>query len=137
MTMRNISFALTTEQIRNRTKTVTRRLGWKNLKPGTLLQACVKCMGLKPGEKIEKLCVIRVTKVDRVELFWITDEDVEREGFPGKGWEWFIDLFCSNMHCHPTTEVTRIEFEYCDTPTDQQSNQTDFRQGCRTCRKNF
>lgn len=60
---RNISFALTTEQIRNRTKTVTRRLGWKNLKVGQVLNACVKCMGLKPGEQIQRLGQIRVVDV--------------------------------------------------------------------------
>ena len=35
--MRNISFALTKQQFLDRTKTVTRRLGWKNLEVGTLL----------------------------------------------------------------------------------------------------
>jgi len=45
---RNISFALTTKQIRNRSKTVTRRLGWLHIKKGDVLNACVKCMGLKP-----------------------------------------------------------------------------------------
>jgi hypothetical protein len=47
--MRLISFALTTGQIRNRTTTVTRRLWWKNLKPGTLLQPVEKAPGLKKG----------------------------------------------------------------------------------------
>lgn len=60
---RNISFALTTDQIRDRTKTVTRRKGWKFLKAGDTLNACVKCMGLRPGEQIERLAIIRV--VDR------------------------------------------------------------------------
>jgi len=34
---RNISFALTTQQVRNRTKTVTRRAGWLFLKAGDIL----------------------------------------------------------------------------------------------------
>jgi len=50
--MRNMSFFLTTDQIRNKTKTVTRRDGWLFLKPGDIVQACVKCQGLKKGEKI-------------------------------------------------------------------------------------
>ena len=58
--MRNISFMLTTEQIINRTKTVTRRNGWKNLKKGDLLCGARKCMGLRPGEKMERLSTIRV-----------------------------------------------------------------------------
>lgn len=52
--MRNISFALTTEQIRNQTKTVTRRVGWANLKPGTLLQPIEKGQGLKKGDRARK-----------------------------------------------------------------------------------
>lgn len=59
--MRNISFQLTTEAIRNRTKTVTRRLNWLNLKPGDLLQGCEKCMGRRHGEPLVKLAVIRPT----------------------------------------------------------------------------
>ncbi len=47
--MKNISFALTTKQFLDGSKTVTRRLGWANLKPGEILMACEKCMGLGPG----------------------------------------------------------------------------------------
>jgi hypothetical protein len=119
---RNISFALTTDQIRNRTKTVTRRLGWKNLKPGEILQACVKCMGLKPGEKIERLGLIRVVSVRQEALNVIAADlgygfdETTKEGFPfGHGKHWpseFVDMFCRSMGCDPDAEVTRIEFEY-------------------------
>lgn len=34
---RHMSFSMTTEAVRRREKTVTRRLGWSDLKPGTLL----------------------------------------------------------------------------------------------------
>lgn len=53
--MRHISCALTTQQILDQSKDVTRRLGWLHLKAGDLIQPVKKCMGLKPGEKIEKL----------------------------------------------------------------------------------
>ena len=43
---RNMSFMLTTEQVRNKTKTVTRRLGWWFLKPGEIVNAVEKGMGL-------------------------------------------------------------------------------------------
>ena len=66
--MRNMSFALTTEQIRARTKTVTRRLGWEFLKPGDLVQAVVKCQGLKKGEKVEPLAELRIVAVRRESL---------------------------------------------------------------------
>ena len=120
---RNISFALTTDQIRNRTKTVTRRLGWKFLKVGDILNACVKCQGLKPGEKIERLGQIRVIDVRREALDSITMEldggygEAVAEGFPAHTGEMFCEMFCQHMNCDMETEVTRIEFEYVD-PSD-------------------
>lgn len=122
--MRNISFALTTNQIIAGTKNVTRRLGWLHLKPGDLLSPVLKCMGLRPGEKIKRLRgPIRVVSVRRERLDRMTDdidygiEECKREGFgdyqrlsqPSK----FVDFFCaSHKGCTPATEVTRIEFEY-------------------------
>ena len=46
-----MSFMLTTNQIIDETKDVTRRNGWENLKPGDRLRAVEKAMGLKKGEK--------------------------------------------------------------------------------------
>mgnify|MGYP002624638330 CR=1 FL=1 len=115
---RNMSFSLTTEQIRNRTKTVTRRKGWEFLKAGDVVNACVKCMGLKPGESIERLCQIRIVDVRREPLHWIERPpdfgmaECEREGFPGMTGMQFVDMFCEHMDCHPADEITRIEFEY-------------------------
>lgn len=119
---RNISFALTAEQIRNRTKTVTRRLGWKHLKAGDVLNACVKCMGLRPGEKIERLGQIRVVSVRQERLSAMLSDleygfsETEREGFPkGHAKHWpseFVAMFCNSMKCDEHAQVTRIEFEY-------------------------
>lgn len=116
--MRNISFNLTKEQIRNRTKTVTRRLGWSSLKPGELLQACEKCQGIQKGGLV-KLCVIRVVGVHRERLDWLLDgrfeaaqQDIDAEGFPEKKPVEFVEMFCKHMRCTPDTEVTRIKFEY-------------------------
>ena len=53
-------FFLTTDQVRNRTKTVTRRNGWWFLKPGEIVNAVEKAMGLKRGEKIKRICQIRI-----------------------------------------------------------------------------
>lgn len=105
---------LTTDQIRNRTKTVTRRLGWLKLKVGDKLQGCVKCMGLKPGEKIQKLASIEVVSIRREELCKMMDDDCAREGFPEMDSEQFIEMFCSHMKANRLTEVTRIEFKYID-----------------------
>ena len=45
--MRHISFFLTQSQVRARTKSVTRRLAWKNVKAGDLMLGVVKAQGLK------------------------------------------------------------------------------------------
>ncbi len=109
---RNMSFMLTTKQIRNRTKTVTRRLGWKFLKAGDIVNACVKCQGLKKGEKIERICQIRIARSSWSPLVWITQSDVEREGFPEMSPDEFIRMFTREMTCDENTLVNRIEFEY-------------------------
>jgi hypothetical protein len=122
---RNISFALTTQQFRDRTKSVTRRIGWWSLKPGDLLCGCRKCMGLRPGEQIERLGMIEVVNVRREPLeallrtyppvrgrkTW-ADLECEREGFPELlPWQ-FVRMFCEHMKCDPSREVNRIEFRY-------------------------
>ena len=111
---RNMSFMLTTEQIRNRTKTVTRRVGWDFLTKGDIVNACVKCMGLKKGEKIEKICQIRITDVRWELLKDITQEECIKEGFPEKTPQEFIDMFMIYMGTHPSKMINRIEFEYID-----------------------
>ena len=112
--MRNISFALTTQQFLDGTKTVTRRLGWQNLRPGDRLMACEKCMGLKKGEQVTKLGEIRVLGVDREPLKRIVDYgqiECEREGFPGLSPQQFMAMFANRMKCTGDTWVTRIRFE--------------------------
>ncbi len=109
--MRNMSFALTTAQLASGIKTVTRRLGWKNLKPGQEVCAVKKSMGLRKGEKIERLAVIRILDVRREPLSTITQEDVAKEGFLEMTPRGFVDMFCQHMKCHRDTTVTRIEFE--------------------------
>ncbi len=116
--MRNISFALTTEQFMNRSKTVTRRVGWKNLKAGTHLMGCKKYQGIKPGEKLERLGEIRVTKVSRETLGKMAADpgyglkESRREGFPQMNGRGFVAMFCEHMKTKPSDTVTRIEFEY-------------------------
>lgn len=109
---RNMSFSLTTEQMRERTKTVTRRLGWWNIKPGEILNACEKCQGLKKGERVKRIGQIRVISAVAVPLRNITLEDVAREGFPDLTTDEFIFFFAASHSCKPDTIVNRIEFEY-------------------------
>ena len=112
--MRNMSFMLTTEQIRNRTKTVTRRLGWYFLKAGDYVCACKKCQGLKKGEKIEKISTIKIISVRQERLDNITKQECIKEGFPDMSPSEFIGMFCKEMTCSTIQDVNRIEFEYTD-----------------------
>jgi hypothetical protein len=73
----------------------------------------VKGQGLKSGEHVETLGVIRIVRVRRERLDAITREEVAREGFPEMTRQHFIDHFCEiNRPCSPTWLVTRIEFAY-------------------------
>lgn len=112
--MRNMSFFLTTEQVAQRTKTVTRRMAWKHAKPGDIVQPVVKGQGIPKGEKVQKIGgPIRFVKVTREPLGRILGQpgDVEREGFDLSGVD-FVNMFCDHNGCEPDDEVTRIEFEY-------------------------
>jgi hypothetical protein len=105
---------MTTEAVRRREKTVTRRLGWDFLEPGDLLWACEKCQGLKKGEKVKKLALIRVVSVKREPIWSIENyaDDCKREGFPGHTAYDFVEMFCTANRCHEDDLCNRIEFEY-------------------------
>lgn len=109
---RNMSFALTIEQFKKRTKTVTRRFGWHFLSPGDILMGCEKCMGFKKGEKIKRLGLIRVVSIRKEPLNEITTEDCIKEGFPELTPEQFVEMLCNHSKCLPGDSVNRIEFEY-------------------------
>jgi len=112
--MRNMSFALTTPQILAQTKTVTRRFGWWFLRPGDLVQPVKKAMGLKKGERVEKLgCPIRILSTREEPLFLAdTAEEVQREGFPDWTPRQFVTMICRHYKCRPNAMCNRIEFEY-------------------------
>ncbi len=112
--MRNMSFSATTQQMRNRTKTVTRRMGWRSLSPGELLCAVEKGQGLKKGEKVRRIGVIQVTALGRERLDSITYEGVGREGYPGKSPAWFVQKFCAMNGCKPDDRVTVVQFAHTD-----------------------
>lgn len=109
---RNMSFAMTTEQFIARTKTVTRRFGWWFLAPGDVIQGVEKAMGLKKGETISPLGMIRVVSTRREPLDAITPDDVVREGFPNWSPEQFIEMLVDHYGVDPSATVNRIEFEY-------------------------
>lgn len=117
---RLMSVSLTVPAVVDRRKTVTRRLGWKFLRPGDRLTLCRKVMGRKPGEPLVRLAEVEVVSVVREPLLWIKlrPGDVAREGLAPMTPEDFIDFFCTHMGCKPTDEVTRIEWRYLDEEGD-------------------
>lgn len=109
---RNMSFALTIEQFKAQTKTVTRRFGWLFLKRGDQVCGVEKAMGLKAGEKIKRLGYIRIVSVRTEPLNAITQEDVVREGFPDWTPEQFVAMIVKHYGASPVATVNRVEFEY-------------------------
>ncbi len=112
---RNMSFMLTTEQVENGSKVVTRRTGWSFLLPGDLITACEKCQGIPKGGKIRRIAQIRIVSVRREFLGSITYGDCVLEGFPDMSPRDFIDFFihhCPEKNITELSVVNRIEFEY-------------------------
>ena len=113
--MDNMSFALTTEQVRAQTKTVTRRQGWTDAQPGDIVQPVVKRRGIPKGGHVEKIgCPIRFLSVDREPIteVHLRPHEVEREGFPDWTPDQFITFYCKENHVQPGYLCTRIEFAY-------------------------
>lgn len=111
-----MSVSHTTEQVRNRTKTVTRRLGWRMLKVGDRLTLCEKVMGRKKGDPLVRLCDVDVVSVNREHLDLITPSDVHAEGFPDWTPADFVAFFCETFGGTPDQIVTRIEWRYLPCP---------------------
>jgi hypothetical protein len=114
---RLMSVALTEDAVRERRKTVTRRLGWTFLNPGDRLTLCRKVQGRRrrPDLSIEplvRLAEVEVVDVRREKLWDITDDDVVLEGFPDWNAELFLIFYLHEMKVAPNTEVTRIEWRY-------------------------
>ena len=110
--MRNMSFAMTTDQFVAQTKTVTRRFGWWFLKSGDSVCGVEKGMGLKKGEKIRRLGIIEIISISTEPLNTITQDDVIREGFPGWTPEQFVQMLVDHYRVSPSELVNRIEFKY-------------------------
>lgn len=120
---RNISFALTTPQFLDRTKTVTRRAAWLLLKVGDVLCGVEKSQGLGKGGKIKRLGLIRITGIRRERLDRMIKDaaygfsECAREGFPSPHPKsspgCFVEFYCrSHKGVTPDSVITRIEFEH-------------------------
>ncbi len=112
---RLMSVVFTEQAVRDRAKTVTRRKGWRFLRPGDRLTLCRKVMGRKPGEALVLLAEVEVVSVRREPLYEITDAEVALEGFPGMAPEEFVHrFFIAAQGMRSSDEVTRIEWRYLD-----------------------
>jgi hypothetical protein len=108
--MRNMAFSMTTPQMYAEIKDLTHRIGWWNLKPGDVLMAVEKGMGLKKGERVVRIYPIEIISTRPEPIGDISQQDVVWEGFPDKSVEWFIDFFCRGHKCTPDTITNRIKF---------------------------
>lgn len=122
--MRNISFSITLDSFCDKSKNVTRRLGWKNAVVGTHLMGVEKAQGLKKGEHVKKLGEIAIiinepeplSDIIKRPYRVIGRSEVEREGFPllKNNPEKFVEMFCKFNKCKPCTIVNRLVFRYVD-----------------------
>lgn len=115
---RLMSVALTSSAVRERRKTVTRRLGRNFLKPGTRLTLCEKVQGRRRAdgtvEPLVRIAEVEVVSARREPLDSIQPGDTAREGFPDWTGGQFVEFFCNAMKCTPDTLVTRVEWRYLD-----------------------
>ena len=117
--MRRMSFSHAAPEVRARMKTVTRRLGWRFLKPNDLIQAVDKARGSRSREAARRLAILRVRDVRieplarLIESARYAEDELPREGYPCWSRDDFITRF---LRRHRLTtvdiDVTRIEFEY-------------------------
>ena len=121
---------MTTDAVRNRTKTVTRRAGWTFLEVGDRLTLCPKVQGRarythEGGERqkvvddLERICDVEVVDIRRERLDrMVLDiaygrEEVALEGFPGMQPGIFVrQFFVDAQGIQPSDLVTRIEWRY-------------------------
>lgn len=120
--MRLMSFSMTIAQVRNETKTVTRRCGWLMAKVGDRMLAIEKGQGLKKGEHVKSIKPIEIIDVRREQLRRMTDEpkyglvECRKEGFTGNHLmatpNGFVEEFCKHNDVTNDTVITRLEFKY-------------------------
>lgn len=120
--MRRMSFAITTDAVRARTKTVTRRLGWRFAEPGDRLLAVDK-LRTKAAQKLGVIEIVDARIEELEELLSLREsdryteaeaaEEVRREGFTVSPAQ-FVRMFRESLGFRPPGNVivTRIEFRY-------------------------
>lgn len=128
--MRRISFNLTIDAILDRSKTVTRRIGWAFAKPGDRLLAVDKLR----TKKARTLGVIEIVSVRDEPLSRMTEDvlygfaETAAEGFARGPLSWpseFVRMFCDAMKVTPDRVVRRIEFRYVEPEELERGKQED------------
>ena len=111
--MRRMSFSATTEQMHNRTKTVTRRgvNTWAGLSPGDEIMAIEKGMGLAEGEKQVPIGVIEIVSNQVEPLGNVNEAEARLEGF-GSLSEFVAVWDGLNGGWHEDGLVRRIQFRH-------------------------
>lgn len=120
-----MSCSLTTEAVRARTKTVTRRAPhtWRNLRRGDRLTLIEKGMGLAKGEKQVVLAEVEILSNRLSRLGAIDPHEVELEGFGTMDPADFVDMWLRSHGCNPArmslpqrddAPCRRIEWRYLD-----------------------
>lgn len=117
--MRRMSFPHSAPEVLDRLQTVTRRVGWRSLEPNDLIEAVEKTRGLKQGEPVRVLALLRVRDVRVEPLSRLTDDpgyaedELPREGLPCWSTNHFIARFLRTHRLKTAdVDVTRIEFDY-------------------------
>lgn len=102
----------TKQQVRDGSKDVTRRLGWWFLKPDDRVMLVEQAMGIPKGEKIKRIRPVEIVSTRPEPLNAITQEEVDREGFPDMTPKEFVEWFSGAMRCPEDEVVNRIEWDY-------------------------
>jgi hypothetical protein len=114
--MRRMSFPDTAAEVRERLQTVTRRPGWRFLKPGDLILAVEP----RPGARAREIAVLRIRRVSveplsRLAKATYAEDELPREGLPCWSRDHFLARFLRRHRLKSVdVDVTRIEFEYVD-----------------------
>jgi hypothetical protein len=110
---RLMAVPLAGQQVRDRTKTVTRRPGWRMLRIGDHLTLCKKVMGRRHVESLDRITGVEATGIRRERLDAIILDDLTAGGFPGMTPGEHAAFFGeARRGCTPETAITPIQWRY-------------------------
>ena len=111
-----MSFPDTALEVRERLQTVTRRPGWRFLKPDDLIQAVEFESNSPRVLGVLRVRNVRVEPLSRLVIdATYAEDELPREGRPCWSRDHFIATFLRRHRLKNTSvDVTRIEFDYVD-----------------------